>query len=139
MATKSVRPIKLAHYLELVSRFPLVPIESDGQLDKATAFIDELLDRKRTREEEAYLEVLGQLVEAYEDTAHPIEPASDAELLADLLESNQLTQTRLAKIAGIAESTVSAVLNGSRRLTRRQIGLLSRAFGIPADVFNLGA
>lgn len=134
MGTRT-KPIKMDSYVRLVRKFPLIPIENDKQLDAATAVIDELLDKDRSREEEAYLDVLGQLIEAYEEEAHPIEPATDAQLLADILESRGLTQVAFAKLTGIAESTVSAVLHGSRRLTREQIGKIGKHLSVPPEAF----
>jgi HTH-type transcriptional regulator/antitoxin HigA len=138
MATKA-RKFKLERYVKLVSRFPLIPIESDAQLDRAIALINELLDRDRNVEEDLYLDVLGTLVEQYENETYPEEPVADAEILAHLLEARGMTQARLAKKAGIAESTISEVLKGSRKLTRSQIGRVSAAFNIPANVFDFSS
>lgn len=138
MATKA-RKFKLNRYIELVSRVPLVPIESEAALDQAIAFIDELLDKERSVEEELYLDVLSDLVEKYETEAYPPEPVADAAMLAHLLEARGVTQAAFAKKASIAESTISAVLSGSRKLTRAQIGRISAAFNVPAGVFEFDA
>lgn len=138
MAAKG-RKFKLDRYIELISRVPLVPIESEAALDGAIAFMDELLDRDRTLEEEMYLDVLSDLVEKYETEAYPAEPVSDSEMLASILDSSGLTQSALARRVGIAESTISAVLNGSRRLTRGQIGKIAERYNIPADVFDFSS
>jgi HTH-type transcriptional regulator / antitoxin HigA len=60
---------------------------------------------------------------------------SDAEMLQHLLEAKDVSQARVAKEAGIAESTISAVLAGNRRLTRTHIGKLASYFGVAPDVF----
>jgi len=138
MAAKG-RKFKLDRYIELVSRVPLVPIVSEAALDGAIAFMDELLDRDRTLEEEMYLDVLSDLVEKYETEAYPAEPVSDSEMLASILDSQGLTQSAFATQVGIAESTVSAVLNGSRKLTRAQIGKIAESFNIPAGVFDFSS
>lgn len=138
MAAKG-RKFKLDRYIELVSRVPLVPIVSEAALDGAIAFMDELLDRDRTLEEEMYLDVLSDLVEKYETEAYPAEPVSDSEMLASILDSSGLTQSALARRVGIAESTISAVLNGSRKLTRAQIGKIAESFNIPAGAFDFSS
>lgn len=138
MAAKG-RKFKLDRYIELVSRVPLVPIVSEAALDGAIAFMDELLDRDRTLEEEMYLDVLSDLVEKYETEAYPAAPVSDSEMLASILDSSGLTQSALARRVGIAESTISAVLNGSRKLTRAQIGKIAESFNIPAGVFDFSS
>ena len=135
MAAKTTK-FKLDRYLQLVSRFPLIPIESEAQLKRAIAFIDELLDKDRSLEEELYLDVLGQIVEQYEDQAYPEEPVDDATMLAELLSSREITQTSFAKLTDISESTVSAVLSGKRKLTRAQIARISKHLNVPAEVFD---
>ena len=59
-------------YLELILRFPLRPLRCDDDLDAAVAVIDALLRQPSLkREEHDYLEVLGDLVEAYETETIP--------------------------------------------------------------------
>src|SRR5437899_9006113 len=67
------RPSKaLDGYLDLVRQFLLRPIRSEKELDRAIAMINSLLDRDRlSPAEEDYPDVLGGLVERYEDKHHP--------------------------------------------------------------------
>ncbi len=123
-------------YLELIARFPLRPIERDGELDKAIAVVDSLLAKPRlSKDEDDYLDVLGDLIRKYEKSAHPIEPASDAEMHKHLMESRDLSQTGLHKATGIAISTISAILSGKRRLSRQHIAAISAFFHVSADAF----
>lgn len=123
-------------YLELVRRFPLRPLRSDADLDAAVAVIDALLDRDDLAPpEQDYLDVLSDLVEAYEDEHVPIEPVSDAEMLRFLIQSKGVTQAQAAAEAGIAESTISEVLSGKRKLNRGQIGKLARYFHVEPGAF----
>src|SRR5207253_4684564 len=109
-------------YLDLVRRFPLRPLHTDADLDAAVAVIDALIDRAGlTTPEQDYLDVLSDLVEAYEAEALPMRPVGDADLLRFLIEQKGVTQSDTAASAGIAESTVSEVLAGKRRLNRSQI------------------
>src|SRR5437899_6952002 len=82
------RPSKaLDGYLDLVRQFPLRPIRSETELDRAIAMINSLLDRDQlSPAEEDYLDVLGDLVERYEDHAHPIPDVSDEEMLRFLID-----------------------------------------------------
>ncbi|HEU5431729.1 MAG TPA: helix-turn-helix domain-containing protein [Thermomicrobiales bacterium] len=123
-------------YLDLVARFPLRPIERDEELDAAIAVVDSLLAKPRlSKDEDDYLDVLGDLIRKYEKSAHPIEPASDSEMLKHLLESRDFSQIDLHKATGIAISTISAILSGKRRLSRRHIAALSAFFHVSADSF----
>jgi HTH-type transcriptional regulator/antitoxin HigA len=56
-----------------------------------------------------------------------------AEVLAFLMEQNNLTQSELPEIG--SQSHVSKVLSGERNLTRDQIGDLSKRFGVSPAVF----
>jgi len=136
MATKERPSFSLDRFIALVRAFPLVPINTEKGLDRAIAVVDGLLDKERTAEEEAYLEVLSGLVEQYEDNAYPIQPANDAAALADLLESRGMSQAKAARELDIAESTISSVLSGERKLTRAHIGKLATHFGVSPEIFD---
>jgi HTH-type transcriptional regulator / antitoxin HigA len=123
-------------YLDLVRAFPLRPLRNDADLDAAVVVIDLLIDRDELASpEQDYLDVLSDLVEAYEAEAVPMRPVGDAEMLRFLIEQKGVTQAGVAKEVGIAESTVSEVLAGKRKLNRTQIGKLARYFHIGAGAF----
>lgn len=126
-------------YLECIQEFPLRPIRSDKELHGAFAVIDRLLDQKSLLSEERdYLDVLSGLVERYEKERHPMPPVSDAEMLRHLIEAKNVTQAQVARATGIAESTMSAVLAGDRRLNREHIEKLARYFHVGGQAFLLG-
>ena len=128
-------------YLELVRRCPLRPIRTEAELDRAQAMLNELLDRDALDAGEGdYLDVLGDLVERYEDKAHPIptDDLTEAEMLEHLIEAKGVKQVDVARGAGIAESTLSEVLAGKRKLTRGQVEKLARYFRVGPSVFLSG-
>lgn len=123
-------------YLGLVRRFPLRPLRTDGDLDAAVAIIDELIDRAGlTPPEQDYLDVLSDLVETYEAERIAMRPVGDADLLRFLIEQKRVTQAEAAAGAGIAESTISEILAGKRKLNRTQITKLARYFHVEAGAF----
>jgi HTH-type transcriptional regulator/antitoxin HigA len=123
-------------YLQLVQRFPLRPLRTDADLDAAVDVVDDLIDRDDlTPAEQDYLDVLSDLVEAYENEAVPIRTVGDADMLRFLIEQRGITQTELAKQSRIVESTISEVLAGKRKLNRTQIGKLSKFFRVAPGVF----
>lgn len=127
-------------YLDLVRQFPLRPLRSEADLDAAIAVIDALIDRPQlTAPEQDYLDVLSDLVEAYEAEMVPMRPVGDAELLRFLIEQKRVTQARTATGAGIAESTISEVLAGKRKLNRTQIAKLARYFHVEPGAFLSGS
>ena len=136
--TKSTKTVR-DRYLEWLREFPLRPIRSHRELDNALAVIDRLLDQKRLlREEQDYLDVLGGLVERYEKERHPMPRVSDGEMLRHLIEAKNVTQVQVARATGIAESTISAVLAGGRRLNREHIEKLARYFHVGGQAFLPG-
>ena len=137
LQTKRRRAAPPDSYLSLIHRFPLRAIRNDRELDEAIALINELLDRLKLDEGETdYLDVLGDLVEAYEESTHPIEPASDAAMLESLLTDRGQTQLQVAAVTGIANSTLSNVLHGKRQLTRDHIRRLAKHFLVDPGVFH---
>jgi len=124
-------------YLELVRQFPLRPLRTDADLDAAVAVVDSLINEEELAPpEQDYLDVLSDLVAAYEAIAVPIKPVGDADLLAFLIEQKGVTQAETAKQASIAESTISEVLAGKRKLNRGQIGKLARFFHVSPEAFG---
>ena len=78
------------------------------------------------------------MIEAYETLTVPIRPVSDANMLRFLIANRDATQAEVAKQSGIAESTISEVLAGKRKLNRTQIGKLARYFHIEPGAFAFG-
>ena len=124
-------------YLELIHQFALRPIANNREHTAAIAVVDQLLDQaKLTKPEQDYLDVLSDLIESYEDKNIPETPVSDSAMLQALLELKEITQTELAHQTGIAESTISEVLKGTRKLNRRHIGKMAGFFRVDPGVFD---
>lgn len=126
-------------YLELIRRFPLKPIRSEAELDHATAVARTLYDQPEetlSQAERDYLDVLDQVIIAYEDIHYPMAEPSDGDMLRFLIEQKGVTQAAVARDAGLAASTVSEVLAGKRTLTRAQIGKLAKYFHVEPGVFR---
>lgn len=123
-------------YFELVERLPLKPITSARGHRAALRMIDELVDIGRLPKLAAdYLEVLSGLVERYEEATDPMDSPTEPELLAFLMEQHGVTARALAAETGIGHTTISAVLNDKRRLTRDHVGLMAEFFSVSPAVF----
>lgn len=125
----------LRNYLALVKKFPLQPIRDDAHLGEALEAVEALMGRELDEGAESYLAVLTGLVEAYEARTRPIPDASEADVLRLLMEQKGVSQTDLRDEVGISQSTVSAVLRGTRNLTKAQVIHLARFFNVPPAVF----
>jgi HTH-type transcriptional regulator/antitoxin HigA len=123
-------------YFELVRLFPLTHLRDDDHLEEAQEMIDQLLKREEDEGVQEYLNVLTDLVEAYEDEHYPIPSASTADMLRELMRGHDLTEAKLAQKTGVAESTLSAVLRGSGSLTRNQACTLATFFCISPNAFS---
>jgi HTH-type transcriptional regulator/antitoxin HigA len=122
-------------YLELVLAFPLASIKSDEHLVTAQKVIDQLLAKGKLDDGQAmYLEALSDLVAAYEDVHHAIEPASDADMLRHLLDAKGVTQAKLSKETGLAKSSLSEVLSGKKPFSRQMIRKLADYFKVDVTV-----
>ncbi len=122
-------------YFDLVKQFPLIHIRDDHHLEQATDMLGRLLQEELDEGGQSYLDVLTDLIEAYEQEHVPIPDASEGDVLRMLIKANGLSQPRLAKSVGIAQSTLSAVLNGARSLTKDQVVKLARFFHVSPAVF----
>jgi HTH-type transcriptional regulator / antitoxin HigA len=135
MSFKSTARLLPDTYFELVKQFPLAHIQDDKHLAEAQNLIDHLLQRDLDDGEQAYLDVLTDLVEDYEEKHQQIPDVSEADVLRELLRSHNLTQAQVAKKVGIAQSTISAVLTGARSLTKEQIIAFAQFFRVAPAAF----
>jgi HTH-type transcriptional regulator / antitoxin HigA len=123
-------------YFALIQRFALRPIRTDAELDAASALIDELTDRDDLSPAEAdYLDVLGDLVENYEDEHVEMPHVSDADMLRSLMDEKGVRQSDVVRGTGLSKTVLSLVLNGKRDLTREHIETLAKYFGVNPAAF----
>ncbi len=123
-------------YLDCIKRFPLKPIRSDEENELAAEICDELLDSwdSLSRQEHDYFEVLSKLVEDYESQWQEEREVSPRELLAFLMEQNDLTQSDLIPEFG-SSSRASEYLSGKRELSLTQILKLAERFKLTPNAF----
>lgn len=125
-------------YLQLVNEFPLKSIHNDKELAAAQKMIDKLLKRgPLDAGAEDYLDALSDLVVIYEDEHIKFDDPSDAEMLSHLMEAKGVNQVQLAKETRIGKSTISEILAGKRKLTRKNVAKLCAYFGVVQGVFSL--
>jgi HTH-type transcriptional regulator / antitoxin HigA len=124
-----------ASYYRLVKRFPLTHVRDGAHLEAATGVIDGLLREHLDEGGREYLDALTDLVETYEAEHVPIPDAPEADVLRELIRASGLSQPKLAKEVGIAQSTISAVLAGGRSLTKEQVVTFARFFRVSPAAF----
>jgi HTH-type transcriptional regulator / antitoxin HigA len=146
MSNIKVRHSKSRHrsvrddYLELIKRFPLVPIRNDRQLRESYHVLDRLAVKGAepgtlSPGERDYLAVLMDLVEKYEDAHHPLPDfATGTQALAYLLEQHEMSASDLGRLLG-NRALGAAILRGERQLSKAHIVQLSEHFKVSADLF----
>ena len=78
-------------YWSLLEKFPLRPLGTAKDLASAIQVIDDLIDRPHLDAwEQAYLDVLSNLVSTAEEQQYPITAASDGDTVRVLCEENTL-------------------------------------------------
>lgn len=110
----------------------LIKTEEDYQA--ALARIEELMESASGGSvEQDELELLGVLVERYEERAFPMELPTPIEAICFRMEQEGLRQKDLISYFG-NRSKVSEVLSGKRQLSLSMIRKLHSGLGIPAEV-----
>jgi HTH-type transcriptional regulator/antitoxin HigA len=111
------------------------PVRDEAHYTELLAFVDECFERFGAQDNHpifALVDIVAQRIKAYEDQLHPWPDASKpATPLAFLMDQHGLRQCDLSEVG--AQSVVSDVLSGKRKLNRRQTQALARRFGVPVD------
>jgi HTH-type transcriptional regulator / antitoxin HigA len=109
------------------------PIHTEKDYENALARIEEIFDAESGTKEGDELEILGILIDEYEKKHFSIEAPTPIEAIKFRMDQLGLEQKDLAKILG-SKSRASEILSGKRSLSLRQIKILYRKLGIPAEV-----
>jgi HTH-type transcriptional regulator/antitoxin HigA len=128
--------VKTPEYARLLAETLPSVIHTEDENERFIATLEKLERRSRnwSPAEAKLAELLTLLIENFEDQNYKLKAATPREVLCELMESNGLKQKDLMDVFG-AESTVSAVLNGKREMTREHIKRLSRRFHVSPEVF----
>lgn len=115
---------------------PYLIIRNDEDYDRAVEQMNVLVDLVCTDENHPmyeFLDTLGTLIHAFEETNYPIPQVSGTEVLRYLLEEHGLRQADLPEVG--TQGVVSEILNGYRQLNVRQIQELAKRFHVSPAVF----
>jgi HTH-type transcriptional regulator/antitoxin HigA len=124
-------------YLELVRECPLRIIHNEAEYRRAIAMLDRLSDLgpARTEDQAEYLLALALFVEKYERAHEPMRAATGVEMLGYLIETHGVKQGDVAAGTGLADSTISEILAGKRKMNVKHIEALARFFKVEPAVF----
>ena len=127
---------EIPDYAELLAQTLPHVIHTDKENEHFIGILEDLERRSTqwTTAEAKLAELLTLLIEEFEDKNFQLTAATPVEVLLEVMESNDLKQKDLVDVFG-AESTVSAVINGKRDMTREHIKRLSERFNVSPAVF----
>ena len=108
-------------------------IKTERDYNKALKRLEVIFDAKPGSSIGDELEVLGILIEQYENEHFPIGLPDPIEAIRFRMEQMGYNQSDLAKIVGL-KSRASEILNKKRKLTLEMIRQLHDSLKIPTDV-----
>lgn len=109
------------------------PIKTKKDYQQALERLEVIFDSKRGTKEGDELEILGILIDKYENENFPIDLPDPIEAIKFRMEQMGYTQTDLAKAVGL-KSRASEILSKKRKLSLEMIRQLHEQFNIPTDV-----
>ena len=109
------------------------PIKTEADYERALERLELIFDAKKGTDEGDELEVLGILIEKYENEHFPIALPDPIEAIKFRMEQLGYSQADLAKVVGL-KSRASEILNKKRKLSLEMIRQLHEKLNIPTDV-----
>jgi HTH-type transcriptional regulator / antitoxin HigA len=111
----------------------VILIKTDSDYQNALARLKLIFDAKKGSKNGDELEILGILIENYENDFFPIGMPDPVEAIKFRMEQLNYNQTDLANIFGI-KSRASEILNKKRKLSLEMIRQLHSKLNIPTEV-----
>ncbi len=109
------------------------PIKTEMDYRDALSRLEVIFDAKKGSAEGDELEILGILIEKFEDEHFPIGFPDPIEAIRFRMDQMGYNQTDLAKVVGL-KSRASEIMNKKRKLTLEMIRLLHDHMKIPTEV-----
>nr|WP_315158346.1 helix-turn-helix domain-containing protein [uncultured Flavobacterium sp.] len=108
-------------------------IKTEDDYNQALERLEIIFDAKKGTDEGDELELLGMLIDQYENEHFPIDLPDPIEAIKFRMEQMGYTQNDLAKIIGF-KSRASEILNRKRKLSLEMIRQLHTSLNIPTEV-----
>lgn len=126
----------IPEYAALLNRVPPKVIKTQAENDEYLSILEEM-ERRRdhlSSDEQEFAELLTLLVEDFEERHYQLRPSTPLEVIAELVEANNLKQKDLVDVFG-TEKVVSEVMAGNRELNKDEIKKLSSRFNVSPELF----
>lgn len=109
------------------------PIRNTRDYHKALKRLEIIFDSKKGTSEGDEVEILGMLIEQYENTYFPIDNPDPIEAIKFRMEQMGYDQSDLAEVVGL-KSRASEILNRKRKLSLEMIRQIHERLNIPTEV-----
>lgn len=112
------------------------PIHTEADFERMVELMNSLLADVGDNEDHpisSLLDLVSDLVSRYEQLHHAIAPAQPKDTLRFLMDARGLKQEALSSL--VAQSNLSAILAGKRKISATLAGKLGKFFGINATAF----
>jgi HTH-type transcriptional regulator/antitoxin HigA len=136
METMSTATLDRRKYQQLLDEALPAVIHTDAEHKRLLAIASRLMERSDealSREEGRLLELLGILIDQYEERRYPLPKSEPHKMLAHLLDEREMKPSDLWDV--IPKSRVSEILSGKRSISKTQARQLSDRFHVPVDLF----
>jgi HTH-type transcriptional regulator/antitoxin HigA len=127
-------------YFDLVRRFPLRPLRSEKEYDRAVAVLFELSEKgetsKLSRGERDYIDGLTRFIEDWDLKQGHLDTSSLTPLgmLEFLMDQHDMSTSDLGRVIG-SQSAASLVRNGKRELSKAHLRALAAHFHVEPGLF----
>lgn len=113
------------------------PIRDSVDYNNTMEIVDAMVlwEKKFSRDQKDYFEVLVTLVEQYEKENVKFPAVSPLDTLKHLLEEHELSASDLSRILGVSRHLGAMILRGERAITADHARVLGAHFGVAAGVF----
>jgi HTH-type transcriptional regulator/antitoxin HigA len=123
-------------YTRLVSWHKPRPLRDKTDYEYAVSIVDQLAGHALNQDQDDYLDLLSDLVAAYEDKhAKPSRRIRGVRALRFIFDENGLTGDDLSKMLKVERSEAYRILKGARNLKADQIRVLAKRFHVSGDLF----
>jgi HTH-type transcriptional regulator/antitoxin HigA len=122
-------------YAELLAEHQPRPIRSKREYQRLLRLAESLARPDISRDEGVFLDLIGGLIEQYEEEHFPVPDATPAQVLEHLLEAKGLSQAEFARDAKVSRQLVTDILKGRRSITADHIRAFADYFGVSPTVF----
>ena len=113
-----------------------VAIRTEAEYHRLLGAAAALMDKREdemSEEEGRLLELLGILIDEYENRAHPLPKAEPHKMLAYLLQEKNMKPSDLWSV--LPKSRASEILNGKRSISKAQAKQLAELLRVPVELF----